>query len=413
MTENPPGKDETRRLLSIFSMASFLNDFGSDMLYPIWPLFVIGFPGVNMAILGFIDGLGDAIVSISQAGSGYLSDKTGKRKFFVWLGYIFGGTSRLGYALSRIIGVWQYLIPFRVLDRSGKMRGAPRDAIIADLSTDKNRGRNFGLLRAMDNLGAVCGILTCLVLVSLYGLGFLPQLLIIASVPSLIGATIVFIFIKDRRTSKIYKGLSLRDLTHNFRLFLFLSALFALGSFSYSFLLIYVESLHLETTFLPLFQVQILLYLLFTVVASLTSLPFGWLADKAGRKTVLILSFIFWALVCFSFPYATSLAAVAALFVFYGLHKGAIEPSQKALVSELSPKEYRASTLGAFQMITGLCALPASLMAGVLWITYGDFAPFYLSLILTVIASVLLVLIKEKRKIEKKIRIRSVYSVFF
>jgi MFS family permease len=396
MTESSPS--ENRRFISVFSLASFLNDFGSDMLYPIWPLFVIGFPGVNMAILGFIDGLGDAIVSISQAGSGYLSDKTGKRKLFVWLGYIFGGTSRLGYALSRVINAWQYLIPFRVLDRSGKMRGAPRDAIIADISTDQNRGRNFGILRAMDNLGAVCGIITCLALVSLYGLGFVPQLLIIASVPSLIGATMVFILIKDRKTNKIYKGLSLKDLTSNFRLFLFLSSIFALGSFSYSFLLIYVGSLNLETTVLPTLEIQILLYLLFTVVASLTSLPFGWLADKTGRKTVLILSFISWAVVCFSFPYATSLAAVAALFAFYGLHKGAIEPSQKALVSELSPKEYRASTLGAFQMITGLCALPASLMAGLLWEAYGDFAPFYLSLILTIVASVLLLLVKENRQ---------------
>ncbi len=397
MTDSSPNKSETRRFLAVFSTASFLNDFGSDMLYPIWPLFVIGFAGVNMATLGFIDGLGDAIVSVSQAGSGYLSDKTGKRKLFVWLGYLFGGTSRLGYALSRIISVWQYLIPFRVLDRSGKMRGAPRDAIIADISTNQNRGRNFGLLRAMDNLGAVFGILTCLALVSLYGLDFLPKLFIIASVPSLIGAALVFIFIKDRKTSRIFKGLSLKELTPNFRLFILLSALFALGAFSYSFLLIYVGSLNLETTFLPLFQIQILLYLLFTVVASLTSLPFGWLADKAGRKTVLILSFVFWGLVCLSFPYATSLAPIAAIFAFYGMHKGAIEPSQKALVSELAPKEYRASALGAFQMITGLCALPASFMAGVLWITLGSFAPFYLALILTAVASVLLLFIKENK----------------
>jgi len=398
MTDTPPTKSESRRFLTVFSTASFLNDFGSDMLYPIWPLFVIGFPGVNMAVLGFIDGLGDAIVSISQAGSGYLSDRTGKRKLFVWLGYLFGGTSRLGYALSHLISSWHLLVPFRVLDRSGKMRGAPRDAIIADISTDQNRGRNFGLLRAMDNLGAVFGIITCLILVSLYTLDFVPQLLIIASVPSLIGATIVFIFIKDRKTNKIYKGLSLKDLTQNFKLFLFLSSIFALGSFSYSFLLIHVGNLRLETTLLPTLEIQILLYLLFTVVASLTSLPFGWLADKTGRKTVLILSFIFWALVCFSFPYATSLTTVAALFALYGLHKGAIEPSQKALVSELSPEGYRASTLGAFQMITGLCALPASLIAGILWTTSGDYAPFYLSLVLTVIASVMLVLVKENRR---------------
>lgn len=398
MTEAASSHSENRRFITVFSAASFLNDFGSDMLYPIWPLFVISFPGVNMTILGLIDGLGDAIVSISQAASGYVSDRIGKRKVFVWLGYVFGGTSRLGYALARVVDAWQYLIPFRVLDRSGKMRGAPRDAIVADISNDENRGRNFGLLRAMDNLGAVFGIITCLILVSLYGLEFVPKLLLIASVPSLIGAILVLLLIKDRKTSGIFKGLSLKDLTFNFRLLLFLSAVFSLGSFSYSFLLLYVGSLNLDTGFLPLFEVQILLYLLFTAVASITSLPFGWLADKAGRKTVLFLAFVFWSLVCLGFPYSTSLAAFAGLFMFYGLHKGAIEPVQKTLVSELAPAEYRASTLGAFQMITGLFALPASFLAGLLWVALGNYVPFYLSLSLTVIASVLLLFVRESSR---------------
>ena len=395
MTQATSTETTTRRYITVFSAASFLNDFGSDMIYPIWPLFIIGFPGVNMAILGFIDGLGDAIVSISQAASGFASDRLAKRKVFVWLGYLFGGTSRLGYALSKAINTWQYLVRFRVLDRLGKMRGAPRDAIVADISTDANRGRNFGLLRAMDNLGAVFGIITCLILTTLYGLGFVPTLLLIASVPSFIGAILVFALIKDRQANKIFKGLSLKDLTSNFRLFLFLSAVFSLGSFSYSFLLIYVGSQNLGTAFLPLFEIQILLYLLFTVVASITSLPFGWLADKLGRRTVLLFSFVFWAAVCFGFPFASSVATFALLFVFYGLHKGAIEPSQKALVSELSPIEYRASTLGAFQMITGLFALPASFMAGVLWVTLGNYAPFQVSLILTAVASIMLLLVKE------------------
>lgn len=401
MTEITSSHSENQRFITVFSAASFLNDFGSDMLYPVWPLFVIGFPGVNMAILGLIDGLGDAIVSISQAASGYVSDRIGKRKVFVWLGYVFGGTSRLGYAVARALDAWQHLIPFRVLDRSGKMRGAPRDAIVADISNDENRGRNFGLLRAMDNLGAVFGIITCLILVSLYGLQFVPKLLLIASVPSLIGAILVLLLIKDRKSRGIFKGLSLKDLTFNFRLVLFLSAVFSLGSFSYSFLLIYVGSLNLDTGFLPLFEVQILLYLLFTVVASITSLPFGWLADKVGRKTVLFLAFIFWSLVCLGFPYSTSLAAFAGLFISYGLHKGALEPVQKTLVSELAPAEYRASTLGAFQMITGLFALPASFLAGLLWVALGNYVPFYLSLFLTVIASLLLLFVRESSRNKK------------
>jgi len=334
MTESSSTKSENRRFLAVFSTASFLNDFGSDMINPVWPMFVKAFPGASVAVLGLIDGLGDAIVSLSQAGSGYLSDRISKRKVFVWLGYLFGSTSRIGYALSI---VWQYLIPFRILDRSGKMRGAPRDAMVADISTDENRGRNFGLLRAMDNLGAVFGVLTCLILIGTFGLGFLQTLLLLASLPSLIGAALIFAFIRDRKTSQIHRGLSLKDLTFNFKLFLFLSALFALGSFSYSFLLIYVGDLDFKTTILPLFEIQILFYLVFTAVASLMSLPFGWLADKTGRKTVLILSFVFWGLVCLGFVYVTSLMEIGLLFVVYGLHRAAIEPVQKALVSELSP----------------------------------------------------------------------------
>ena len=395
MIQSSSTEKENRKFLAIFSAASFLNDFGSDMIYPIWPLFVTAFAGANAEVLGLIDGLGDAIVSISQAGSGYVSDRTRRRKVFVWLGYLFGSASRIGYALST---VWQHLIPFRILDRSGKMRGAPRDAIVADISTDDNRGRNFGILRAMDNLGAVFGILTCLAFTSAFGLGFLQTLFLLASVPSLIAAALVFAFIRDRKTNKIYKGLALKDLTSNFKLFLFLSSVFALGSFSYSFLLLYVRDTGFKLTILPLFEIQILLYLVFTVVASLTSLPFGWLADKIGRKTVLVLSFAFWGLVCLGFAYASSLVEIGLLFVVYGLHKGAIEPVQKALVSELSPADYRASTLGAFQMVTGLCALPASLMAGLLWVHIGKATPFYLSISLSIIAAVLLLFVKEKKR---------------
>jgi hypothetical protein len=158
--------NRTKRFMAVFSSASFLNDFGSDMIYPIWPLFVTSFLGANVAVLGLIDGIGDAVVSMSQAGSGYLSDRLRKRKVFIWTGYLLGSLSRVGYALSTI---WQSLIPFRILDRFGKIRGAPRDAIVADVSTRENRGRNFGLLRAMDNLGAVFGIIACTLLFAFIG----------------------------------------------------------------------------------------------------------------------------------------------------------------------------------------------------------------------------------------------------
>jgi len=374
---------ESGKAITVFYLASFLNDFGSDMIYPIWPLFVTSFLGANMTVLGLIDGLGDAIVSISQAVSGYLSDRVRKRKIFIWTGYLFGSMSRIGYALSAI---WQHLIPFKILDRLGKIRGAPRDAIVADVSTKENRGKNFGLLRAMDNLGGVCGIITCIMLFTCLGY---RNLLLLASIPSLIGVLLILIFIKDKRTEKIYRGLSLKDITFNFKLFLFLSALFALGSFSYSFLLVYAKEFGFETSFIPV------LYLVFTGVASLFSFPFGKLADRLNRKVVLILSYSFWGLVCLGSIYVKSHVGIVSLFALYGLHRAALEPVQRVFVSELSPIKHRASMLGAFQMVVGLCALPASVIAGFLWTGFGKFTPFYVSLVLTSLTIVLMLFVKE------------------
>ena len=385
MEDGPMNREkENRRIISIFAVASFLNDFGSDIIYPVWPLFVTSFSGVDMLILGFIDGLGDAIVSISQAISGYLSDKFGKRKIFIWSGYVFGSLSRVGYALSK---TWLWLIPFKILDRSGKMRGAPRDAMVADASTDENRGRNFGLLRAMDNLGAVCGIITSILLLSFLGY---QNLFLLAALPSLIGASLVFILIKERRTEAIYRGLSLKDLDINFQLFLLLSSIFALGNFSYSFLLVYSKNFGFEMAFTPA------LYLIFTVVASLMSLPFGRAADKFGRKPILTLAFLFFGLMCLGFIFVNSLFLIILLFVLYGLYRAALEPVQKTFISELSPTRYRASTMGAFQMITGLISLPAGIIAGLLWESIGPWAPFSFSLSLSIVSLILLVFIKEE-----------------
>jgi len=375
---------QSKKKIKIFGLASFLNDMGSDIIYPVWPLFVRSL-GADMTILGFLDGLGDALVSISQAISGYISDRIQKRKIFIWLGYLFGSLSRIGYAIST---AWQHLIPFRILDRSGKIRSSPRDAMIADLSTDEDRGRNFGFLRAMDNLGAVFGILLCIFLVNI--LGF-KKLFLFASIPSLIGVFLILAFIKEeKRGTKIFRGISFSGLSKSFKKFLFLSAVFSLGAFSYSFLLIFAKEFGFKTSFVPV------LYLVFTLVASPSSIPFGRLSDKIGRKKVLEISFLLWVIVCFLFLIFKNYFAIIFAFIFYGLHKGAIEPSQRVFVSELVPIEIRASALGGFQMINGLFALPASFLAGVLWDKISISAPFYFSLILTLISLILLLKLKSE-----------------
>ncbi|HEX9970982.1 MAG TPA: MFS transporter [bacterium] len=378
--------NQTQKTIRTFAISSFLNDLGSDIIYPIWPLFVTSVLNANMAVLGFIDGLGEAIVSISQAASGYFSDRIRRRKIFIWTGYFFGSISRIGYALST---VWQHVIPFRILDRAGKIRGAPRDAIIADISTKENRGRNFGLLRAMDNLGAVGGILICIFFVEFLGY---RTLFMLAAIPSAIGALLILFMIKERKVEqlKIFKGLSFQDLDNNFLLFLGLSAIFALGTFSYSFLLIYAKQVGFAVTFVPV------LYLIFTAVASIFSLPFGKLSDKIGRKKVLMLAFVLWGLVCLNLILLQSYFSIILAFILYGAHKAALDTVQKTFVAELAPPQYKASTLGGFQMVIGLCALPASLIAGMLWEKVSPFIPFYFSLALTVISILMLLAVKEK-----------------
>jgi MFS family permease len=387
MSQYTVGDESTsRRTVRVFAAASFLNDFGSDVIYPIWPLFVTSVLGANMAALGFLDGLGEAIASLSQAASGYVSDRIRKRKVFIWVGYVFGSMSRVGYALST---TWQHLIPFRVFDRMGKIRSAPRDAIVADVSTDQNRGKNFGILRSMDNLGAVCGIAFC---IAFLHLGY-KTLFLLAAIPSAIGAALILALIKEKPqvASKAFNGMSLRHLDKNFWLFLVLSSCFALGSFSYSFLLIYATGVGIQVSFVPV------LYLTFTMVAAALSLPFGRLSDPLGRTRVLLLSFLSWALTCVGFVILQKPWMIFVCFVLYGVHKAALEPVQKTLVAELAPVEFRASTLGGFQMVMGLCAFPSSFLAGLLWYNIDKTAPLYLSIALTFLSAVLLLFVRERR----------------
>ena len=371
---------ETKKTVKTFALASFLNDLGSDIIYPIWPLFVTSVLGANMAVLGFIDGLGDAIVSISKALSGYLSDRTKKRKIFIWTGYLFGAASRIGYALST---AWPQLIPFRVLDRAGKIRSAPRDAILADVSTSKTRGKIFGIMRSADHLGAVFGILICIVFFKIFGYRLLFAL---AAIPSLISVVLILRNIheiKPPARTKADLRLTVR-LKRNFILFLILSAIFAVGSFSYSFLLIYAKEFGFRTAFVPV------LYLIYTGTASLAAFPFGKLADIIGHKTVMAISFCLWIFIGITVLVTHHILAVISIFVLFGMHKGAIEPVQKAIVTELAPATLRASYLGIYQMVTGLCAFPASLIAGLLWDQVGMNMPFILSIGLTGTALLLL-----------------------
>ena len=377
----------SQKTIRTFGWASFLNDMGSDMIYPVWPLFIKNVLHANMAVLGFVDGLGEAVVSVAKVLSGYWSDKTQKRKTFVWIGYLFSAVSRIGYALST---AWPMLIPFKVLDRAGKIRSAPRDALVSELSSQDNRAKNFGFLKAMDHWGAVVGILFCIVLFKYLGY---RNLFFISAIPSLIGVIFIIRNIEEKPvTARIFKGFSLRNLNENLKFFFFLNIFLSLGSFTYSFLLLYASETGLDTNFIPV------LYLIYTLSAASFALPFGKLADKIGRKQVLMMAYLFWVVLCLGFLFFKSPWMIILYFVFYGIHKAALEPSQKTMVAEMAPEHYKASILGSFQMVIGGCALPASFMAGVLWEKWGSSAPFIASLVLTLTGMIFLSFVPDTKK---------------
>lgn len=382
-------KENSPKTVKVFSGASFLNDLGAEMISPIWPLFVTGFLGAPIAFLGFLDGLGDALVSLSQAGSGILSDKLKKRKIFIWLGYFFGGLARIGYSLA---ANFLWLIPFKVLDRFGKMRDAPRDAMIADATTRTNRARAFGLLEAMDSLGAVSGIILSIILFKY--LGF-KTLFLLAAIPSFLAVILILTFIKEKPPlpDRSWKMIKFKTLDRNLKFLFFVSGLFGLGFFSYSFLLIYAKE-----TDLAIYQIPVL-YLLFSLTTSVASVPFGRLADRWRRKYLIMSAYFFWGLTCLGFlTVGKTIIGIVPLFILYGLYKAALEPSQRSFIAELAPPDIKASVLGWFKMVMGLIAFPASLIAGFLWQGFGKTAPFYFSLVLAAAALILMIFVREDKK---------------
>lgn len=376
---------EVKRTVWLFASASFLHDMGADMIFAIWPMFLTTVLGANMAVVGLIDGLGDAFVSIAQAVSGYLSDRLRKRKPFVWMGYFFGGIAKIGYSLAPTL---HWILPFRLLDRSGKMRGAPRDAIVSDLSTTLNRGRHFGILRMMDNAGAMVGIVAAIVLVHYLEL---RTLILLAAAPSMLAVLLVLVAYREKKPDgiRVFKGIHFSDFSPQLKLYTVLSAIFMLGSFSYSFLLLSAKSLGFSIGTMPV------LYLLYTAVAAALSMYFGKLADRVGRKTVLLFSYGCWITVALLFLLFKSPAVVIAAFALYGVHVASLEPVQRALAAELAPRDLVASTLGGYQMVIGLVSFPASFIAGLLWDRFGLGAPYALSLVLTVMAGFLLLFLRD------------------
>ena len=348
----------------LLGVVSFLNDLSSEMFAPILPMFITSLGGAGL-IVGLIGGLQDSIASILKVLSGYWSDRVGRRKIFVFSGYLTSAIFKLLLAFSRI---WQHILLFVSFERVGKgLRTAPRDAIIAD-SMPEARGKGFGIHRALDTLGAILGGIMALFLYWFLEFGF-TSIIFIAAIIAFISLSPLY-FVKEvkREPQKINLQISLKKLPKPLMLFIMVATVFALANFTYMFFI-----LKAAAAFMPLMPVKesialvIFLYVLFNIFYALFAIPFGTLSDRIGKRRVLISGYLLFSVTCLGFAFFDSLLAFLVLFPLYGVVYAMVDGNQRAFVSDLSTEDLRATALGTFHTMIGIIALPASLIAGVLW----------------------------------------------
>lgn len=346
----------------LLGIVSFLNDVSSEMVMPILPMFIKSLGGAGIAV-GLAGGFRDSIPSILNVLAGYWSDRTGKRKIFVTAGYLVSSVFKLFLTLS---GTWHQAVIFSSLERTGKgLRTAARDALIAE-SAGAQRGKGFGIHRAFDTAGAILGSIIAFVLSGVFGLDF-KLVILIAGVIAFV-SLVPLRFVKEGkgplRSPNTAQKVSLRELPPALKLFIVAAGVFALANFSYMFFILRAQQFFTDRSSVG---APILLYILFNIFYAGFAVPFGSLSDKIGRKKVIILGYLLFSLTSFGFAWLHSLPAFAVLFAIYGIAYAAIDANQRAYASDLAPLHLKATALGAFHTTIGLMALPASIIAGLLW----------------------------------------------
>jgi MFS family permease len=357
----------------ILGITSLLTDTSTEMVYPLLPLYLTTRLGASPAIVGLIEGIAESLASLLKVFSGYISDRVGRRKPLAILGY---ASSTVGKFLLYLSTSWGWVLGGRVVDRFGKgVRTAPRDALIADSTAQAQRGSAYGLHRALDTAGAVVGVTLAYTFLTTYR-GDYTAVFLYSLIPA--GLGVVILFLARERVGRIRvtsqaQPLSLRwsALPRRLQAFLIVVLLFALGNSSNQFLLLRAQDMGFTA------QTVLLLYLAYNLVYALVSYPAGRLSDRIGRKTLLVLGYLFYGLVYLGFALVQAPAYLWGLFAAYGLYIAFTEGVEKALVADIAPPELRATLIGLHATFVGIGLLPASLLAGFLWNLFGAAAPFY------------------------------------
>lgn len=373
-------------------LTSFFTDISSELIYPILPFFLTKALGVTPAIVGIIEGISESTASISKAYFGKLSDKLKTYKALTIIGYLLSALSKI---LLFFANAWAFVLTARFIDRIGKgIRTAPRDAIISESVDKGERGKAFGIQRAMDFLGAFIGglfaflFLKFLITDETEVLVF-KKIFMISVIPGLIGLIFLFFVIVPSSLKQLVKenNLTKKKLNKKLILFFIATAIFALGNSSNQFLLLKSKDVGFTMSSVAL------LYLIYNFSTSIFSPVFGKISDKIGKKNCLILGYLLYTIVYASFGFVTNKFILPVTWFLYAIYSAMTEGVEKAYVSDLSDKEERGYALGLFSTIVGLGVLPASLIAGYLYSYVSSSSPFLLGSFLAFVATLIIMFI--------------------
>jgi MFS family permease len=369
----------------ILGLVSFLTDFSSEMIYPLLPVFLTAVLGAGPAVLGVIEGVAESTASLLKLVSGIMSDRMSDRKRLVLSGY--GISSFARPLIAAATGPLAVLV-IRFADRVGKgIRTSPRDALIADSVDPSIRGKAYGFHRSMDHAGAIAGPLVASALLA-FLVSNMRTVFWLAAIPGILAVVLVAFKVKEVERKRgpsngTFLGLFPRGRLRGYILILFI---FTLGNSSDAFLLLRAGRLGVSPVVIPL------LWAYFHVVKMFSTMPFGALSDRIGRRKIIMAGWGVYALTYVGFGYATNEIHVWLLFTLYGLFYGLTEGTEKAFLVDIANPEERGSAFGWYNFAIGIGALPASLLFGLIWQEIGPKAAFGFGAGLATLAALLLLL---------------------
>lgn len=368
-------------------LVSLFMDISSEMVYPLVPLFLTDVLGATKTAVGIIEGIAESTASLLKVVSGWLSDRLGRRKLFMGIGY---GISVISRPVIAGAASWPQVLTARFIDRVGKgIRTAPRDAIIADSTEGNARGKAFGLHRAMDTVGAIIGPALAAVLLGVF-LFDLSLVFLLSAVPGIIAVALVVFLIKEkrRRPDEFLKAPKLSPLSFDgpFRHYIAVIVIFSLGNISEAFIILRAVDLGIQKELVPI------IYLLYNAVYAATSAPLGIVADRVGIKKMVFIGLLLYCAIFVGFAGASEALHIWLLFALFGVYKGVSDGAQRAYVAELAGAEGMGTAFGIYHTAVGLMVLPASIIGGVLWDSFGPGATFVYGASLSLLSAIVFAL---------------------